>query len=77
MSKKKDVLGIIIKAGGDILSSDKVKKTLLGEYTDGTTRNVMDAFNGEYLSPKTKKKHKKHKKNKKKHPEKYVLKFDD
>lgn len=59
----------------EIVSNEKVQKKVLGEYTDGDTRTVIDAITGEYLSPKTKKKHDKHKKKKKKHKDRYKLKI--
>lgn len=48
------------------LNDDTIKSVLFGKYTDGTARNFVDALNGEYLSPKQKKKfYKKGKKGKK------------
>lgn len=39
-----------------ILGSDTVRESLLGSYSDGTTRSLPDAWNGEFMSPKEKKK---------------------
>ena len=36
--------------------TDEGKKFICGTYTDGTTRSLRDAWNDEYLSPKTRKK---------------------
>lgn len=70
MAKKvTKVLDIMV----DIATDPGVQKMILGQYTDGTPRTIVDAMNGEFKSPKTlrkeEKKHKKHKK-KKKHDKK-------
>ena len=61
---------VVALVGREALGNHDVKKFVYGTYTDGTPRNFIDAVNGEYLSPKTKKKHdkkkKKYLKNKKK-----------
>lgn len=62
----------IIEAVGVIVTSKQMQKAVLGTYSDGTTRNVPDAINGEIYSPKQKaemdkKVKKKKKKMKKKH----------
>jgi hypothetical protein len=61
---------VVAVLGKEALGNGDIKKFLCGTYTDGTPRNFVDAFNGEYLSADTKKKHdkkkKKYLKNKKK-----------
>ena len=46
----------VLKALGsaviDIAGDKKVQKVVLGTYTDGTTRSVVDALSGEFLSGK-------------------------
>ena len=49
---KKDVLKGALMAASEILLSDKGKRFLCGEYTDGTTRSLPDAITGEIISPK-------------------------
>ena len=71
---KKDVVKGVVKAASEISLSEKGKRFLCGEYTDGTTRSLPDAITGEIISPKDraayengkKKKSKKKKKGKKK-----------
>lgn len=71
---KKDVVKGAVVAVSEIILSDKGKRFLCGEYTDGTTRSLPDAITGEIISPKDraayengkKKKSKKKKKGKKK-----------
>lgn len=71
---KKDVVKGVVKAASEIILSEKGKRFLCGEYTDGTTRSLPDAITGEIISPKDraayengkKKKTKKKKKGKKK-----------
>ena len=53
---------MVTLVGREVLGNGDIKKFVCGTYTDGTPRNVSDAINGEYLSPKTKKKHNKKKK---------------
>lgn len=57
-----------------IVNTPEVKRSIFGEYSDGTPRSVVDGIYGEILSPKQKKK-KKYKKKKKKH--KKVRFYDD
>ena len=59
LSKIAEVVAVI---GKEVVGNGDVKKFTCGTYTDGTPRNLVDALNGEYLSPKTKKKHNKKKK---------------
>ena len=50
-----------------VLTNKKVRKMVLGEYSDGSIRSLPDALSDETLSPKQKGKYKtKNKKNKKK-----------
>ena len=46
----------LLKKTGDLLSSENTRRLLCGEYTDGTPRSLIDAINGEYKSPKSKRK---------------------
>lgn len=49
------------------LAEDKnVRRIVFGTYSDGSTRSLSDAINGEILSPKDKVKYKKKKKKSKK-----------
>ena len=65
--KEENVIGLkeVGTAAIAILSNSTIQKMVLGTYSDGETRSLPDALNGEVLSPKTKEKYKK-KKNKKK-----------
>lgn len=69
MSKKNkynDIASVVV----DVISSDKVKKTLFGTYSNGKARNLTDAIHKEVVSPEDKllitKRLKKNKKKKKK-----------
>lgn len=53
---------MVALVGREVLGDSNIRKFTCGTYTDGTPRSVADAINGEYLSPKTKKKHNKKKK---------------
>lgn len=69
---------VLITTVKELSNNKGVKSFLCGTYTDGTPRNLTDAMNGEYLSPKTKKKKhkkKKHHKNKKNKRLKYNFKL--
>lgn len=46
-----EVIGIV----GNALNNEDVKKTIFGTYGNGKTRSVIDALNGEVLTPKEKK----------------------
>lgn len=50
------VISNIVDIGKSIVGDDDVKKFLCGTYADGSTRNLTDAINGDFLSPKQKKK---------------------
>lgn len=68
-SKFIEITAHVISEGSKLLSNKdkkKLKKFLVGEYSDGKTRNLTDAIRGECLSSKQKKKIK-HKKNLKKY----------
>lgn len=60
----------VIKTVSDVVLSDKGQEFLCGKYSNGETRNVIDALRDEPLSPSTRekliKKTKKKKKKKKK-----------
>ena len=49
---KRDVVKGAVVAVSEIILSDKGKRFLCGEYTDGTTRSLPDAITGEIISPK-------------------------
>ena len=49
MGKILEAVGAAVSAG---MSNKKIMKTLVGEYTDGTPRSLIDALNGELLSPR-------------------------
>lgn len=49
MGKILEAVGAAVSAG---VSNKKIMKALVGEYTDGTPRSLIDALNGEILSPK-------------------------
>ena len=74
MSKLKTTVELL-----KLLAKDEdVVAFLCGKYSDGTNRNISDAVNGEYYSPKQKKKamdsnKKKGKKKKKKKSTKFKL----
>lgn len=62
----KEIISMILGVGKEVVGDDDFKEFFLGTYADGSPRNVHDALNDEYLSPKQKKKatSKKHKKKK-------------
>ena len=51
-----------------VVTNEDLRKTVLGTYSDGKPRSIIDAYNGEVLSPKQKQKklYKKRKAGKKK-----------
>ena len=49
-----------------LTENEKLKKSILGEYSDGSTRSLKDCIDGEFLSPKQKEKINKKKSDKKK-----------
>lgn len=65
---KKTPITTIVSAVADALTDKGVQRALLGVYSDGTPRSLIDCVNGEILSPKDKEKYiyKKKDKNKKK-----------
>ncbi len=68
MGKGKVIVEGCIAAANKLLHDEKFQEMVCGKYSDGTTRSIPDAINGEYMSPKEKKKEmKKIKKRKKKH----------
>ena len=70
-------IGKVIEIGGavvkGIVGDEKAQKFICGTYSDGTPRNVFDAVNEEFLSPKQKARIKKKKKKKKKKNVKFKL----
>ena len=61
-----DVAGAAVVGAVNLMKDEKVSKFLIGTYSDGTNRNVVDAMNGDFLSPQDKEKWEKKKKKKKK-----------
>lgn len=61
-------LGKVLSSIATIFSDPKFQKSIFGEYSDGTKRSLIDAWNGEVLSPKQRRKklYKKKKSGKKK-----------
>ena len=56
LTKIATVVKVAVKTG-KVLAKDKdVVKLVCGKYSDGSVRNLTDAIQGEYLSPKQKKK---------------------
>ena len=50
------IVATAVSVGTSILKEDKIVEFLCGTYADGTKRSLSDAMQGEYLSPKQKKK---------------------
>ena len=65
------IASTVVTAGKTLIADENVTKFLCGTYADGSVRNLPDAINGEFLSPKQKKKM--HKKKKKKKSVKFKL----
>lgn len=65
----------LITAMAGILTNKKVKKTILGEYSDGTTRSFADAVTGEIISPEDKERYLFKKRRKKKKKKKHKIKL--
>ena len=70
------ILGAAGAVASELMDQKVIRRGLFGTYSDGTIRNLPDAWNGEILSPKSKekylfkpskKKKKKKNKSKKKH----------
>lgn len=59
-------VGVAIDVASSILANEKIGRFLLGTYSDGSMRSLIDSLNGEYLSPVDKVKKRKKKKKKKK-----------
>lgn len=62
------VVDLVITTGEKIASNKKIKKAVCGKYSDGRARSLLDAIDGEILSPRQKAKFEKdsHKKKKRK-----------
>lgn len=60
-SKAKDVLDVVI----NLLTSENSQKFLCGTYSNGDTRSLADAIQGEFISPEDRAKWEKKKKDKK------------
>lgn len=65
MANWKNILEIAVGTTKTLAKDKNVVSFLCGTYSDGTPRNISDAINGEFLSPKQKKKLAKKKKKKK------------
>ena len=50
------VISIISVPIKELIHDKEFQRMVLGDYSDGRIRNVRDAWTGEYLSPKQKKK---------------------
>jgi hypothetical protein len=61
-----EIITGIVSIGKDVIKDEDIQKFVCGTYADGKTRNLRDAIDGEFLSPKQKKKATS-KKSKKKH----------
>lgn len=46
----------LLKKIGEVVISPNTRKLICGEYSDGTPRSLVDAINGEYKSPRAKRK---------------------
>lgn len=55
MSKKKNMLGTVLKSLCKFTTNDEIQKRIFGVYADDTPRSLADAINGEILSPKERK----------------------
>ena len=64
---------VVVNTTKTLAQDEKVVEFLCGTYSDGTPRNLPDALNGEFMSPKQKKKNSKKKKKKKKQNIKFKL----
>lgn len=49
-----ELVGVLLSKGEKLLSSGKIQEALFGTYSNGKPRNLIDALNGEVLSPKQK-----------------------
>lgn len=67
MGKMDTVITVATQIIG-VVTNEDLRKTVLGTYSDGKPRSIIDAYNGEVLSPKQKQKklYKKRKSGKKK-----------
>lgn len=50
------IVEVAVSAGKAIASDEHITEFLCGTYADGTKRSLSDAIQGEYLSPKQRKK---------------------
>lgn len=72
----KELLDLAVTVGKNLSADEGVKNWICGEYTDGSTRSLIDAMRGESISPKQWKKLAKYeKKQKKKHKKKKKYKY--
>lgn len=47
----KKLVEVAGRAAKAVSENDDIKKTILGTYSDGTPRSLVDAYQGEILSP--------------------------
>lgn len=50
------IVEIAVGVGKTVAGDDHISEFLFGTYADGSKRNLTDAVNGEFLSPKQRKK---------------------
>ena len=64
MANLEKIIEVGVSVGSALTGNDNITKFFCGSYSDGTPRSLPDAINGEFLSPKQKKKATKKKKKK-------------
>lgn len=52
MAKTAKTAKILLATLTGLVASEKIQRTLFGEYSDGSVRSIPDALDGEILSPK-------------------------
>ena len=75
MSKIDKAIAIGVTIAKKVSDDENVQKLVFGSYSDGKPRNLTDALNDEYYSPKQKSKHHKKKKKSKKKKKKDRIKL--
>lgn len=53
---KKKVVEAVVATAATLLANSNLRKTILGEYSDGTPRSLSDCLEGEIISPKDREK---------------------
>lgn len=56
MADVKLIAETIINVSEKIITNEKIQGMVLGKYSDGSPRSIPDALDGEFMSPKEKKK---------------------